>query len=98
MRLIYHPAARREERDAARRYWEENPALAKRFRDKMRPVLLRIGTSPQQFPTSLHGTRRALVAVFPYAIFFIQLDEAIYIVAVAHTSREPGYWRNRLPT
>ena len=33
---------------------------------------------------------------FPYAVVYIELDNEIRVLAVAHTSREPGFWRGRL--
>ncbi len=39
--------------------------------------------------------RRCLVPVFPYAILYSIEVESILIIAVMHTSREPGYWRHR---
>jgi len=34
---------------------------------------------------------------FPYTIFYIDLDEQIWVGAVAHQSRRPGYWARRRP-
>ena len=39
--------------------------------------------------------RQLRVARFPYRIVYRIRVEDIYIVAVAHTSRRPGYWRHR---
>jgi hypothetical protein len=33
---------------------------------------------------------------FPYDIVVRELSEEILVVAVAHHSRRPGYWRDRL--
>jgi hypothetical protein len=33
---------------------------------------------------------------FPFAIVYIELETEIRILAVAHGSREPGYWRRRM--
>ena len=39
--------------------------------------------------------RQLRVARFPYKIVYRIREEDIYVVAVAHTSRRPGYWRSR---
>ena len=39
--------------------------------------------------------RRCLTRVFPYAILYTVEPDYILIVAVAHCSREPGYWKHR---
>ena len=35
------------------------------------------------------------VARFPYKIVYRVRENDIYVVAVAHTSRRPGYWQRR---
>ncbi len=44
----------------------------------------------------LHGTRRVVLQRFPFFIVFLDWQEEIYIVAVAHTKRRPGYWKGRV--
>ena len=41
------------------------------------------------------GYRRKLLERFPYGIIYRIEGEEILIVALAHTSRRPGYWQNR---
>jgi len=40
-------------------------------------------------------TRSWLLTRFPYRLIYRVRDEDVYIVAIAHTSRRPGYWQNR---
>ena len=50
----------------------------------------------QQWPTD-PAYRRAVVNDFPFIVFY-RIDEArrtVVIVALAPTSKEPGYWRGR---
>ena len=53
-----------------------------------------------EFPAS--GTpfgrriRRLLVPKFPYGLLYRAEPERIYIIAVMHLHRRPGYWRSRL--
>ena len=39
--------------------------------------------------------RRCLTRVFPYGILYTIESDFVLIVAVAHCSREPGYWKHR---
>jgi len=39
--------------------------------------------------------RRVLVAGFPYQIVYRVRDNDIYVIAVAHTRRRPGFWLGR---
>jgi toxin ParE1/3/4 len=40
--------------------------------------------------------RQVLTNRFPYAIIYLERDQNIFVIAVAHTSRKPGYWKDRL--
>lgn len=54
-------------------------------------------SAPQQFPVWEHhrAFNRALIERFPYALLFRFTDDLVFIFALAHTSRQPGYWLNR---
>lgn len=41
------------------------------------------------------GRRRYLMKRFPYSLVYTVSGEEIRILAVAHHSRRPGYWRGR---
>jgi hypothetical protein len=34
---------------------------------------------------------------FRYRLVFFELADEVRVVAVAHTRRKPGYWKDRLP-
>lgn len=40
-------------------------------------------------------SRQLKVRGFPYIVAYRVRQDAVYIVAVAHTSRRPGYWKDR---
>jgi plasmid stabilization system protein ParE len=42
------------------------------------------------------GVRRCTLRRFPYALIFVELDDEIRVLALAHERRRPGYWRGRL--
>ena len=44
------------------------------------------------------GAKRLVPKRFPYNIVVWELPEDVLVVAVAHHSRRPGYWRDRLRT
>ena len=54
----------------------------------------------EQFPSSGRPIgdrmRRVLTNRFPYAIIYLEYRDERLIVAIAHTSRGPGYWKNRM--
>ena len=52
----------------------------------------------QRHPLQEDGTRRVVMRRFPFIIHYPDLPDYIWVVAFAHTSRKPGYWKERLKT
>ena len=44
----------------------------------------------------MHGFRRLILARFPFDVVVLPRDVETIVVAVAHQSRRPGYWRMRV--
>ena len=42
------------------------------------------------------GARRVILKRFPYDIVIVEHAAELIVIAVAHQSRRPGYWRERL--
>lgn len=40
--------------------------------------------------------RRAVVRHHPFLVVYTMLPDQLVIVAIAHTSKQPGYWVDRL--
>ena len=93
--LEFHALARQELNEARAWYEQRNPAAAERFSEEVEHALDRIKESPRSWPPNRDETRRCLMHRFPYAIIYTQLDDAIYVLAVAHGRRKPGYWKDR---
>ena len=90
------PAAE-EFREAVRWYEARHPGLGAEFFDAVAATLSRVETNPEiGTPLSTDGrTRRLLVTRFPYHIVYRLRPADVVIVAIAHTKRRPGYWKNR---
>ncbi len=97
MRLIYHPAARAELIEAARFYNGKIPGLGTEFLEELDRAIHRIQEDPARWGAAVGQARRYLVPRFPYAVFYILLPTQLYILAIKHHSRRPGYWQHRLP-
>ncbi|HYJ88803.1 MAG TPA: hypothetical protein VEW46_22255 [Pyrinomonadaceae bacterium] len=54
-------------------------------------------TSPVPSVKSSKGARRILLRRYPYSIVLYERKDEIVIIAFAHNSRRPGYWRTREP-
>ena len=90
-----HPEAADELRVAVSWYANRSPRAARVFLTELERTLLRVSSFPQQFPAFTPKTRRAVLRRFPFVIVFRHNDEGIDIIAIAHSRRRPGYWRDR---
>ncbi|WP_448040205.1 type II toxin-antitoxin system RelE/ParE family toxin [Bradyrhizobium liaoningense] len=94
-RLLFTQAARADLVDAVRWYDIHAPHAVPQFRDALRAALIRIAEHPRQFPSAYKDTRRAMLRRFPYIVVFRELHDAVYVIAVFHTSRDPLVWQRR---
>ena len=94
--VIFHRLAAREYRSASDWYRERSPEIAERFRGAVDQAVRRIAANADSLPTLTGMNRYVRVQGFPYVLIFRRLDRNVrMVVAVAHTSRRPGYWRRR---
>jgi plasmid stabilization system protein ParE len=96
MTYIFLPDAKEEMFDAALTYEEEQTGLGRRFRDEVDAVVNSILGNPLLWRERRGGYRRVNFPIFPYHIVYIVRAQTIIIVAVAHGSRQPEYWKQRL--
>jgi toxin ParE1/3/4 len=96
MRFHFHPEALVELDAAAAYYAARQPGLENRFIDAVQAAIRRACEKPEQYRKFDGEIRRCLVHVFPYLLLYSVESSAIYIVAISHCRREPGYWRKRI--
>ncbi len=94
--LLLHRLAQTEAAAATRWYRDRDPDVSVRFADELDRTLDAVGRQPELFAPDADGDRRRLVEPFPYAVVYCENPTHWLVVAVAHTSRRPGYWRRRL--
>ena len=96
MRVKFHPEARVDLREGKAFYKRRSPLAAIAFAQQIEAALARIAETPQRYPVGEHGTREhVLPSRLPYTVVYRVNANVIVVVAVAHQSREPGYWHQR---
>ncbi|HEV3024435.1 MAG TPA: type II toxin-antitoxin system RelE/ParE family toxin [Pirellulales bacterium] len=95
--LDVHSAAADEIRRAKRWYAERSAKAKDRFVAELDAAMERVVAEPERWPAYLHKTQRCRLRDFPYMnmVVYRVVGPLIQVVAVAHTSRRPGYWRKR---
>jgi len=96
VRHAIHPEADEEFAQAVRYYAEIAPDLGARFYREMERLIHAVCAHPERFYQFDPPARRHFSAAFPYAIIYLEQPDLVWIVAVMHMRRCPGYWRKRL--
>jgi plasmid stabilization system protein ParE len=93
----FHDEASAEYDAAFDWYMERSPDAALDFDAEVNNALTVISAAPHRWAAGPFSTRRYLLRRFPYILIYRErVSDDIQIVAVAHTSRKPGYWKKRL--
>ena len=96
MRVRFLQVAKIELDDAVDYYNRERAGLGYELLWEVFFAIDRIRQFPQAWQVFHEEARRCLVRRFPYGIIYIQENDAILILALAHLHREPDYWIDRL--
>ena len=95
MRIVLDPAAFAEMREAALFYEDCRDGLGQEFLTYVEASLDAIARRPGLWRRLKGRFRRCLVHRFPYAVIYAVEDDTVYVVAVMHLKRKPGYWGSR---
>lgn len=94
--VAYHPLALEELIDSAEYYEARAERFGESFLNEVERAVADVSESPEQWPCFFLNSRRRLLDRFAYSIVYLIEAEQIYILAVMHQRRRPGYWRKRL--
>ncbi len=94
--VVIHTEARKE-LDAAIAYYEaQKVGLGLDLLSEVEKTLLKIQQNPNLgTPHKIEEIRRYTIQRFPYLIFYTELEEVIWVIAIAHSKRKPNYWKQR---
>jgi plasmid stabilization system protein ParE len=93
--IIFHPDVFSEVQAAYE--WYENQAygLGDDFIRELEAAFQSVSELPETWPRFKADYRRFLLSKFPYSVIYRGNKDTIFIVAVMHNSRKPGYWKAR---
>jgi|SRR5215212_10837386 len=97
MKSRFHEAADAELTEAVAYYDGKAEGLGDRFLAEVKTATRYIEQYPEIAPIIEEGVRAKVLVRFPYSLLYVVEHHELYIVAVAHQSKRPGYWADRLP-
>jgi len=92
----YHRLAESELIESAKFYEVRRTFLGEDFLDLVEDSLANIQRTPEMGRPGKFQTRSWKVRRFPYRVVYLEQSRRIWVVAVAHLSRKPDYWLDRL--
>ncbi len=95
LKLSFHPNVSCEIKASYIWYQEKVDGLGEDFINELESAYQAIIEFPQTWPKFQKGFRRFLLSRFPFSVIYRKNGNIIYVVAVMHNSRKPGYWLNR---
>ena len=96
MKVIFHPEASDEMFESARFFEEKSAGLGSDLISAIQEATRRILMFPESGPIEKWNIRKCLVRGFPFTLLYEANEERIFIVAVMHQHRRPGYWAQRV--
>jgi len=90
--LVVGPIAEREVEAAARWYEARELGLGRAFIEEVLRAFDAVEAEPHTYPVLRDPYHRKLIDRFPYAVIYKVTTRRIYVRAVAHGRRRPGYW------
>jgi toxin ParE1/3/4 len=94
-RVVYHRLAASEFIEASAFYEKRRPLLGDRFVAAVDVAREKVRENPARGRPEKYRLRSFKVRRFPYRLFYEEQAERLWIVAVAHLIRRPGYWVKR---
>lgn len=76
-------------------YEQSVPGLGLAFASEVRRSINLILAHPEIGGPTGQGFRCLVLRRFPFSVMYRANDSAVYIIAVAHQHRRPGYWKKR---
>jgi toxin ParE1/3/4 len=96
--VVFHSEAQAD-LDAALAYFEhQREGLGLELEQEVEAAVARLQQNPKiGTPYKATGFRRQVLKRFPFVIYYADLEECLWIAAIAHGKLRPDYWKKRKP-
>ncbi len=94
--LLFHHEIYDEVQDSFSWYESKSKGLGTDFINELESAYVAIQQMPGSWSKINKKIYRYLLKRFPYGILYSYNNDTIFIIAVMHLSRKPGYWKERV--
>jgi len=96
LKIIFHPDIAVEVKSSYDWYQRQADGLGEDYLSELESAYQAICELPETWPKFEKGFRRFLLSKFPFSVIYRANEKTVFVVAVMHNSRRPGYWSERL--
>lgn len=93
--IIFSKLSDYDIKDAVDYYNWKHSGLGDRFFEKLYLKIEKIISNPEVYEIRYQNIRFAKIDNFPFVIQFINQPDAIVVISILHTSRNPQLWKER---
>ena len=94
--IIFHPDIELEVKASYEWYQNKADGLGDDYIAELEAAYQTIIELPDTWPKFHTVFRRFLLSKFPFSVIYRHHQNIIFVVAVMHNSRKPGYWNERI--
>jgi toxin ParE1/3/4 len=95
-KVVFNEEAQEEMEEASLWYEAKKAGLGEDFLAMVEKALAEISRSPKAFGFFQKTEfRKRQTKKFPYLVIYKEREDHVWVVAVAHGKRKPGYWLRR---
>ncbi len=94
--IKFHPEVKYEIKESYDWYESKSAGLGKSLIHELEDSFSLIQEAPHIWPKKRALYSKYIVQRFPFSIYYTTENENIFVYAVAHSSRKPYYWKDRL--
>ncbi|MBI3181256.1 MAG: type II toxin-antitoxin system RelE/ParE family toxin [Myxococcales bacterium] len=98
MKVAFHPQALEDLHSAAAWHEERRTGLGLELTVAVEHAAEQVLEAPERWPRlpDEPRARRYVLRRFPFSVCYAILGDIVFVVALAHSGRDPDYWKRRL--
>lgn len=94
--VTFIPLAEEEFLEGVGYYADRSAQAARAFVVAVYRALDEIASFPEKNRVVYRNARHCRIPHFPFGIVYIDMSDRVVVIAVAHTRRDPDYWKGRI--